>query len=191
MHENELVEALRKGDERAYRFLVDTYQSLVLNCCYRFVEQSETAEDLTQEVFIEVYRSIRSFRSESKLSTWIFRIAITKSLDHAKGLKRKKRFTFLKSLVPGDENEVLSVASDEASPHQLLENEERKNTLLRVLRSLPENQRVAFTLSKYDELSYKEIAEILNTTVPSVESLIFRAKANLKIMLHRYYEQQL
>lgn len=189
MQEFELVVALRKGDESAYRFLVDTYQSLVLNCCFRFVDNRETAEDLTQDVFIEVHRSIHMFRSESKLSTWLYRIAVTKSLDHTKSLKRKKRFGFLKSLFPGDEHDLASLSSDTPSPQQILENEERKRILLEAIATLPENQRVAFTLSKFDELSYKEIAEILNTTIPSVESLIFRARTSLKKKLLRYYQQ--
>ena len=191
MQERELVERLRAGDQDAYRLIVDTYQSMVLNCCFRFVSSKETAEDLTQEVFIEVHRSIRSFRSESKFSTWLYRIAVTKSLDYTKSQKRKKRFGFLTSLAPGDESEAASVSSDLPDPQHMLENEERKNVLLWAVGSLPENQRIAFTLSKYDELNYAEIAEILQTTISSVESLIFRAKSNLKKKLHRYYEQHL
>ena len=88
MHESELVDRLKKGEESAYRRFVDTYQTSVLNCCYRVVADRQAAEDLTQEVFIEVHRSIRHFRSESKLSTWVYRIAMTKSLTSPHRLRQ-------------------------------------------------------------------------------------------------------
>jgi RNA polymerase sigma-70 factor (ECF subfamily) len=191
MEEFELIQLLKKGDNSAYRSVIDSNQAMVLNCCYRFVKNKETAEDLTQEVFIEAHRSINFFRAESKLSTWLIRIAITKSLDYLKSMKRKKRFGFLKSLFGDEENEEIQPVSDLRSPQQILENEDRIKVLSWAIDSLPENQKVAFTLSKYDELSYKEIAEILNTTVASVESLIFRAKSNLKKKLYGYYKSNL
>jgi RNA polymerase sigma factor (sigma-70 family) len=190
MEETELVNRLKSGDQSAYRSIVDNYQSLVLNCCFRFVKNKETAEDLTQEVFIEVHRSIKYFRSDSRFSTWIFRIAITKSLDYLKSMKRKKRFGFLRSIF-NEDGEELIIHSDQHNPQQIAENAERMKVLSWAIDSLPENQKVAFTLSKYDEMSYKEISEILNTTVSSVESLLFRAKANLKKKLFNYYKKHL
>lgn len=191
MEERELIQRLRDGDDKAYRLIVDHYQSSILNCCFRFVRQREAAEDLTQDVFIEVYRSIHMFRSESKFSTWLTRIAITKSLDYVKSLKRKKRFGFLKSIFSTDESEERFLSSDIHNPHQILENEERKHLLTWAIESLPDNQKIAFTLSKYDERSYKEIAEILRTSIPAVESLIVRAKSHLKKKLHTYYKKHL
>lgn len=189
MLESELIQRLKSGDDSAYRFVVDTYQRSVLNCCFRFVGSRETAEDLTQEVFMEVHRSIRAFRSEARLSTWLYRIAITKSLDHIKRTKRRKRFGILERILPGETPDAL--ASDLPGPHQQLENEDRRRVLAWALASLPENQRVAFTLSKEDALSHNEVATILGTTIPAVESLIVRAKANLRKKLHVYYSKHL
>jgi RNA polymerase sigma-70 factor (ECF subfamily) len=191
MEERALIDRLRNGDEHAYRQIVDTYQAYVLNCCFKFVGNKETAEDLTQEVFIEVYRSINIFRSEAKFSTWLYRIAITKSLDHLKSLKRKKRYAFVKSIFSDTESEEHLLTSDIDNPQQVLENEDRVKVLSWAIASLPENQKVAFTLSKYDELSNKEIADILNTTVSAVEALMFRAKENLKKKLYKYYRNHL
>ncbi len=191
MEDFELIARLKRGDEIAYRSIVDGYQRFVLNSCFRFVNNKETAEDITQEVFIEVYRSINLFRGDSKLSTWIYRIAITKSLDHLKSQKSKKRFALLKSLFGEDEVEQHIPAPEKSLPDKQLENEDRLRVLTWALGKLPENQRVAFTLSKYDEMSYKEIAEILNVSVPSVESLIHRAKTNLKKRLYNYYKKHL
>jgi RNA polymerase sigma-70 factor, ECF subfamily len=189
MEETELVRLLKNGDENAYRLIVEKYQTIVLNCCFRFVRNREIAEDLTQEVFIEVHRSVKYFNQQSSFLTWLYRIAITKSLDHLKGLKRKKRSGFLKRIYSDDGTAENIFTSSLPDPHQLLENEERIKVLSWALESLPENQKVAFTLSKYDELSYKEIADILETTIPSIESLIFRAKLNLKKKLHRFYKE--
>lgn len=191
MVEPEIIIELKNGNEQAYRQVVDELQKYVLNTCYRFVNSAEIAEDLTQEVFIEVYRSIGNFRGESKLSTWIYRIAVTKSLDYLKAQKRKKRFAYLKSIFGDDEMNEQIPANENADPAKILENRNRIEVLMKALNTLPESQRVAFTLSKYDELSYKEIAEILETTIPSVESLIFRAKKNLKKRLYSYYKDNL
>jgi len=191
MEDLELIRQLKSGDETAFRLLVDQYQKFVLNSCYKFVYNRETAEDLTQEVFIEVYRSINLFRADSKLSTWIYRISITKSLDYLKGQKRKKRFAILKSLFGEDEVEERISAPDNNSPDKILENNDRLKVLSWALSKLPENQRIAFTLSKSDEISYKEISEVLGVSVSSVESLIHRAKQNLKKKLYSYYKKHL
>lgn len=191
MEDFELIRELKNGDETAFRLLVDTYQKFVLNSCYKFVYNRETAEDLTQDVFIEVYRSINVFRADSKLSTWIYRIAISKSLDYLKGQKRKKRFAILKSLFGEDEVEERISVPESIGPDMILENEDRIKVLAWALNKLPENQRIAFTLSKYDEMSYQEISEILGVSISSVESLIHRAKLNLKKKLYGYYKKHL
>jgi RNA polymerase sigma-70 factor (ECF subfamily) len=191
MEEQELVIQLKNGNEDAYRFIVDTYQSYVLNCCYKFVKEKETAEDITQEVFIEVYRSIRYFRSASKVSTWLYRIAITKSLDHLKKMKRKKRFGFLQSIFSEETEQEIPESSHPETPFQKVEQSERLSILSWAIDSLPENQKIAFTLSKVEQLSYQEIAEILHTTVSAVDSLIHRAKTNLQKKLYTYYKNNL
>lgn len=191
MEDFELIAQLKKGDGEAFRQLVDNYQKLVLNSCYKFVYNRETAEDLTQDVFIEVYRSINTFRADSKLSTWIYRISISKSLDYLKGQKRKKRFAILKSLFGEDEVEERISAPESVGPDKVLENEDRVKVLAWALNKLPESQRIAFTLSKYDEMSYQEISEILGVSISSVESLIHRAKLNLKKKLYSYYQKHL
>ena len=191
MEEQDLLNKLKKGNEESFRLVVDKYQRLVLNSCYRFVLNRETAEDLTQEVFIEVYRSINMFRGESKISTWIYRIAISKSLDYLKSKKRKKRFVVLKSLTDSEtsRNKFEQIPdNNNLGPQMIIENEDRIKILAAAVDKLPENQKIAFTLSKYDEMSYQEIAEVLDLTISSVESLIHRAKVNLKKKLYKYYK---
>ena len=189
MIDKELIDQLIEGDEPAFRMVVEEYKRTVLNCCFRFVKNYETAEDLTQDVFVEVFRSIKKFKGNSKLSTWIYRIAVTKSIDYLRFQKRKKRFAFLSSLSGEDQMEELIIKDNGNNPEIELERKERIRVLNLVMDSLPENQKVAFTLSKYDEMSYKEIADILATTVSAVESLIHRAKNNLENKLYKYYKK--
>jgi RNA polymerase sigma-70 factor (ECF subfamily) len=169
--------------------LVAEHQEMVVNTCYRFVFNREDAEDLAQEVFIEVHRSLDRFREESKLSTWIYRIAVTKSLDHLRRLKRKKRFSSLRRIIGVDDDPADSIAApDRENPADALSDKERVNVLKDALDSLPDNQKTAFLLSKQDGYSNQEIADILQTTVPAVESLVHRAKKNLQSRLEKYYE---
>lgn len=192
MEELQLISALKEGDQCSFRIIVDEYQKMVLNCCYRFVLNKETAEDLTQDVFIEVYRSIASFKNESKLSTWIYRIAVSKSLDHLKSMKRKKRFALIKSLSEDEDNpsNFEQIADSESpGPQKTLENEDRIKILADAVAKLPANQKIAFSLSKFDEMPYREIADVLDVSVSSVESLIHRAKASLKKKLYNFYDE--
>lgn len=190
-HEQVLLSRLRAKEPRAFKVLVELYQDRVLNICYRFIFNREDAEDIAQEVFIEVYRSIVNFREEAKLSTWIYRIAVTKSIDFIRKTKRKKRMAQLKSLV-GMEGEAKDIpAALDSDPAKGLEQEERMRILREAINTLPESQRIVFTLSKYKGFGNKEIADIMGATLSSVESLMHRAKNNLKKKLYQYFAAEL
>ena len=168
-----MVEQLKKGDEAAFRKLVETWQNMVYNTALGIVQNAEDAEDIAQEVFVQAFQSIGSFKGESKLSTWLYRIAVTKSLDLERRKKRKKRFAFVRSIF-GEQNEVLVNPPDFHHPGISLDNKEDAAVLFRAISALPENQRVAFTLNKVEGLSYQEVSEVMKTTVSSVESLMHR-----------------
>lgn len=188
LSEHELIVLLKQGNERAFKQLVEGYQARVYNSCIGILQSAEDAEDITQEVFVEVFRSISNFKEEAKLSTWIYRIAVTKSLDHLRGKKRKKRFGFVKSLF-GDDNEPRVDIPDFVHPGVKLENQEKAKYLFQAIAQLPENQKTAFTLHKIEELSHQEISEIMKISVGSVESLMFRAKQNLQKILADIYDE--
>lgn len=181
-----LVSELKKGDETAFRELVEQYQEKVFNTCISFVRNADDADDLTQETFIEVFTSIGNFRSESKLSTWIYRVAVNKSLEFLRKMKRKKRSGFLSRIIGGDEKPELQVP-DFNHPGIVAEKKEQAAVLFSAIDRLPENQKIAFTLHKTEGLSYEEIAEIMKKSVSSVESLMHRAKTNLRQLLTNYY----
>ncbi len=189
MNDPELTALLKKGDRKAFEILVTTYQDRIYNSCLGIVHDPSDAEDLAQEVFVEVYRSVEHFKEEAKLSTWMYRIAVTKSLDHLRSKKRKKRFAFVKSLFGEGDNEPRYDPPDFVHPGVQLENKERATHLFKAIDALPENQKVAFTLHKIEGLSYQEVAEVIGVTVSSVESLMFRAKQNLQKLLGSYYKE--
>ncbi|MEI6595972.1 MAG: RNA polymerase sigma factor [Bacteroidota bacterium] len=191
MEESHLISLIKKKDESAFKYLVETYSDRVYNTVLSFVQHAEDAEDIAQEVFIEVYQSIDKFKNESKLFTWIYRIAVSKSLDHLKSKKRKKRFAFVQSLF-GDEG--ISLLADKPHfehPGVLLENKEHSKVLFFAISKLPENQQTVFNLNKVEGLSYNEVSGVMQVSVSSVESLLFRANQNLKKLLENYYQKNL
>ena len=189
MTEALLISQLQEGNQKAFGYLVENFQDRVYNTCLGVLRNAEDAEDIAQEVFVEIHRSVQAFKAESKLSTWIYRICVTKSLDHLRSKKRKKRFGFVKSIFGENDNEPRFEIPDFVHPGVQLENQERAAYLFKAIEQLPENQKVAFTLNKIECLSYQEISEATEMSVSAVESLLFRAKQNLKKILTDYYEE--
>jgi RNA polymerase sigma factor (sigma-70 family) len=189
MTEQELLNQLQNGNESAFKTLVETHQKRVFNTVLAIVQSFEEAEDISQDVFIEVYQSIHKFRGESKISTWLYRIATTKSLEIIRKKKTQKRFAFFTNLF-NDDNEVIHSPVEFEHPGILLENKERSKQLFKAINQLPDNQKVAYTLCNIEGLSYQEITEVMEMSLSSVESLLFRAKANLKKSLHSIYYSQ-
>ena len=170
-----MIEAILKGDQKAFKLLVDTYQLMVVNTCYAFVHDRDEAEDIAQDVFVQVFESLGRFRFESKLSTWLYRIAVNRSINHCKSPRGRAIKIDIDSW---KQQEVAH--SVEMPQQQILEEQEQIELLHKAIDKLPENQRTALILNKYEELSYKEIADVMGVSLSSVESLIFRAKNNLE-----------
>lgn len=187
--ESELISLLISGDEKAFKVLFDNYKSMVYNTAAGFLTNKSDAEDITQEVFLQIYRSIAHFKEESKLSTWIYRITITKSLDLLRKKKTKKRFAFIVDIFNKENYQEKELFVNHEHPGILEENNELSKILFKQIDKLPENQRIAFVLNKVELLSYREISEVMQTSVSSVESLIFRARSNLKKRLEKFYKE--
>ncbi len=188
MNEWTLIERLQQGDEAAFKAIVETWQDMVYNTALGIVQQPEDAEDIAQETFAQVYQSIRSFKGESKLSTWLYRITISKAMDHLRRAKRKKRFAFVRSLF-GEEADADLHPPDFNHPGVVLDNKESAAALFKAIAKLPDNQRIAFTLHKVEGLSHQDIGSVMNATVSSVESLLHRAKTNLRKELDTFYRE--
>lgn len=191
MEEHIDIRALKAGDEREFRNIVEMFQDRVFNTCLGFTGNREEAEDAAQETFINVFSSVNGFREESKFSTWIYRIAVTSSLQLIRRRKMKKRFSMFFPTTAEHDSHIANAPSDAGDePGALLENKERSEILFKAMSTLPESQRVAFTLHKIEGLSHTEIGEVMDLSQSSVESLIHRAKANLQRSLGAYYRAQ-
>ncbi len=188
MNQQELIVQLQQGDAQAFKKLVDEWQDMVYNTALGIVQNADDADDITQDVFIQVYQSVSSFKGESKFSTWLYRIVITKSLDHLKKKKRKKRFGFMQSLFGNNSDEEIH-PEEFNHPGVLMENKESAAALFKALQQLPDKQRIAFTLHRLEAQRHQDIAAVMELSVTAVESLIARAKGNLRQILKDYYEK--
>lgn len=189
MIDDELILKLKEGDVKSFEGLYEKYKSKVYNTAISYVQNPQDAEEITQDVFVEVFRSIEKFKSGSSLSTWIYRITVNRSLDYIRYTKRKKRFGIIASLFSSYERENPPEPSDFIHPGIEAENKETSVILFKSINKLPENQKTAFILSKIENLSYSEIAQVMKISVSSVESLLFRAKQNLRNYLSKYYDE--
>ena len=183
----DFIEKLKAGNENAFRDMVEEFQSMIFSTCLGIVHDRDDADDVTQEVFIQAYHTINKFRGDSKLSTWLYRIAINKSLNFVRSNKRTK---FFQSIGLINSNEIAD--EEDYDPLDKEQQEQQRSKILhQAIDSLPKNQRAAFVLNKYEELSYKEIAEVLELSHSSIESLIFRAKKNLQKKLMHHYKSRI
>ena len=182
MEEKQIIEHLKNGDEFIYKYVYDLYARMVYSVCFRMIGNKEEAEDAAQDVFIKVFHSINNFRKDSKLSTWIYQIAVNICINK---LRRKRVINFLSLDFWEGEKEM---ADNSPSPENILEKSELQQIVQEAINSLPAKQKTAIILSRYEELSYKEISKIMELGLSAVESLIFRAKESLAKRLIRYKE---
>lgn len=191
MEESSFIHKLRSRDRSAFNQLVEEYKDQIMSVCYGFLKDENDAEDLTQEVFVEVYRTISKFKEESTLYTWMYRIAVSKSLDELKKRRSLKRAAFFEKRVRSEAAnlEMSMKESPDASPEEALLQKQQQQFIHDCLEELPETQRIAFTLSQSDGVSYKEIAEIMDRSLSSIESLVHRSKKNLRNIMEANYEK--
>jgi RNA polymerase sigma-70 factor, ECF subfamily len=175
----DLMVKTAEGDELAFEILVNRHQAPVLNLSYRYLGDRTQARDLAQEVFVRVWQAAKTYKPTAKFTTWIYRITVNLCLNELKSSGKKKMFASSGSLggsrTPNED-------TNEASPsaEDLLLAEERSRQISEALQSLPENQRMALILKRYDSLSYQEIANIMGCSVSAVESLLVRSKRNIQ-----------
>ncbi|HEX7321216.1 MAG TPA: sigma-70 family RNA polymerase sigma factor [bacterium] len=166
------VKEVMQGDENAFERLVKKYQQPVFNIVYRYVGNYDDAEEVAQEVFMKVWHHAKGFKGKSKFSTWLFRIAVNQCLDHRH--KNKRPVESLDNIIQKE------ITPESLKYERNAELESKRKIVRKAIDELPERQRMALVLSKFEEKPYKEIAQIMGTSLSSVESLIFRAKGNLK-----------
>lgn len=179
MNEHDLVRKLREGNRSAFKELFDLYSTLVYNVAYKILQNKPDAEDVTQDVFFQAYKSFTRFREESRLSTWLYRIAVNLSLNHQRKRKYERWLSFDFDPVEEDDTDFSAGDTAEENPHSILEQRDTERIVQAAINSLPEQQRVALILHRYEGLPYEEIAKVMQVSVASVESRLHRAKQAL------------
>lgn len=172
MQDKELIAQILENKDKGFEMLVKRYQNSVLNIAYSLIGNKHQAEDIAQEVFIKVYKSIETFRGLSKISTWLYRITLNSSYDF---LRRRKKFVPLDEYGP--------IQAPHTSSTDFLERKEKKELVQKAIDGLPFKYRKVVVLKDIENLSYKDIANVLQCRIGTVESRLFRARKMLKNIL--------
>ena len=181
MHDIELIQGVLNGNQQDFELLIKKYQTNVFRTVIGLLHNKEDAEEITQDIFIKVYQSLSSFSGKAAFSTWLYRIAVNTSLNF---LKKRKRAGFWIGL-----SDLLQIPSKDKQAEAVLTEKSQKSIIQKAIDSLPEKQRLAFVLAKYEELPQRQVAEILEVSEGAVEQLILRAKNNLKKKLEIELEE--
>lgn len=178
MSDQIFISKIKKGDEYAVRELVMSTRDVVFRTCLAYVQNTADAEDLTQEVYIKALGGIAKFKGESKISSWLVRIAIRLSINYLRDNKKRFNHLDLEKADVADFNEA-----------NLFKTAEVRKAVRKAIFALPDKQRKVFILSFYLQMSYKEIQEVTDDSISSIESLLFRARKKLKELLQEKYEE--
>ena len=189
MSDQELIAGILNRDKTAIQQLVSQYHKQVIKTAYYFLKSMDDAEDLAQDVCIEIMESANRFKGESTFSTWIYRITVNKSLNFIRKRKRHYLVEQFETLFWNSSSGNPAGMAEPSENDKGMEEKEKKTLIDNAVSRLPDNQKTAFILSKYDELSYKQIAEVMNVSLASVESLLQRAKQNLQKRLVTHFSE--
>jgi RNA polymerase sigma-70 factor (ECF subfamily) len=184
-----LVRRAKAGDEAAFAELIDRHQSRVYHHALRLMGNTQDAEEVLQDTFLQVYRNLARFEERSRFSTWIYRIATNEALMRLRKASRKRE-VFLEDVAGPDEwwgDEIRDFAS---SPLDDVMDQELREHLQQVLTELPEDYRVVFTMRDIDGLSNAEVAEVLGLSVPAVKSRLHRSRLHLRDRLSRVFRDR-
>lgn len=174
----ELIRKAKWGDINAFEELISGYQQKVYNTAYRFFNNEEDAWDITQEVFIKIYTSLKNFKEGSAFSTWLYRIAVNTCIDFSR--KRKKKDLSLDDEIS---NVALKIASPQPLPDEVAEKKELRNAITMAILALPEDLRICVILRDIQGFTYLEISELLNCSIGTVKSRINRGRRALREQL--------
>ncbi len=179
MDDTELIQNVLNGNQRDFERLVEKYQSTVFRIAIGLLHNKEDAEEIVQDVFIKVYKSLSSFDAKAAFSTWLYRVTVNSSLNVLRKKKRQKLWVEL--------SDILQLRSKEKQADVQMVEQSDNAFIYQAMNELPAMQRVAFILSKYEELPQARVAEILHLSTGAVEQLIYRAKNNLQQKLEKKF----
>lgn len=187
MQDVELIHRVANKDRLAFKELYQLYKDRVYNTCISYMQDTSEAEELTQDVFLEVYNAASSFQGKASVFTWIYRIAVNKCIDRIRYKTRQKRQGLVFSLFNKDTGALAHNPASFDHPGVLYEHKEKAAELFKAINQLSDTQKTAFILKQVEGLPQKEVAEIMELSQKAVESLLQRAKSNLRKILKDFY----
>jgi len=178
----QLMLDVKAGDDASFNLLLQKYRTPLINFLFRMVRDSATAEDLAQEVFLRVYRARKRYSPSAKFTTWLFRIATNLALNSVRDNRHRQMDVSIDASVEDDEAPLQLPAREMRIDEHMIERD-RAEFIRQAISSLPEKQRAAVLLHKYEEMDYAEIAKILECSESALKSLLFRAYETLRVQL--------
>lgn len=183
----EFMLRVKEGDDGAFNYLVEKYRRPLIGFMYRMTHNAATAEELAQEVFLRVYRSRTTYTADAKFSTWLYRIATNLAANHARDTRHERPEVQVSIDEPDEESgTTVDVADSRSNVEQDLVREERLKAIRKHIQALPERQRMAVIMHKYQNMDYKQIAEVLKLSESATKSLLFRAYETLRERLKEF-----
>ncbi len=183
----EVMLRVKAGDQSAFDYLVQKYRRPLISFMYRMARNTAVAEDLAQEVFLRVYRSRESYEASAKFTTWLYRIATNLAVNHARDTRKERPEVTVSLDEPDDETGMtIDVADSRTTVEQNLLRRERLMAIRAKVEALPERQRLAVIMHKYQQMDYKQISEILKLSESATKSLLFRAYETLREQLKEF-----
>ena len=179
----EYIAGLKSNNRQLYADFVDVFASRIYNVALRILQNKEEAEEVAQDVFMKIFQSIDLFDGSCSLKTWIYRITVNKSLDVLRVRKRKTGWLVLSNFFY-ENNEEKIAAVDFKNPIMQMEQKEESEIIFAAIEKLPERQKAVFVLYQFEDMSYKEISSTLEISVSAVDSLMSRAKKQLREKLN-------
>lgn len=179
--DSQLMLRVKDGDERSFALLLNRFRVPVYQYLYRMVHSPAVAEELAQEAFLRVYRARASYEPSAKFTTWLYRICTHLALNHIRDSRKERDHARLDDTP--DDGRPLQVATTEATIEEKMVARLRAERIRNAVNELPEKQRVAVIMHKYQEMDYKQIADLLDTSESAVKSLLFRAYESLRTKL--------
>ena len=183
----EVMLRVKAGDQAAFDFLVQKYRRPLVSFMYRMARNTAAAEDLAQEVFLRVYRSRQSYEATAKFTTWLYRIATNLAVNHARDTRKERPEVTLSLDEPDEETgTTMDVADSSMSAEEGLVRRERLAAIRAKVEALPERQRLAVIMHKYQQMDYKQIADVMKLSESATKSLLFRAYETLREQLKEF-----
>ncbi len=183
----EVMLRVKSGDNSAFDYLVQKYRRPLVSFMYRMARNTAAAEDLAQEVFLRVYRSRASYEASAKFTTWLYRIATNLAVNHARDTRKDRPEVTVSLDEPDDETgTTLDVADSTISAEEALVRRERMLAIRSKVEALPERQKMAVIMHKYQQMDYKQISEVLKLSESATKSLLFRAYETLREQLKEF-----